>query len=102
MFVVCGRTLWHIVQVARSDDSPQTSLSACRGGVAPPPPTSVTGPGAVVLPLTAATAVARAIAVAAPPRATQVVRRRRRLFCSELNDAPRSATAAVLECDRTR
>jgi transposase len=32
------------VQVARRDDSPQTSLSACRGGVAPPPPTSVTGP----------------------------------------------------------
>src|SRR6266511_2115183 len=106
MLVVCGQTLWQIVQGARCDDSPQTSLSACRGGVPPPPPTSVTGPpaarasdgaGAVVLPLTAATTVARAKAVTAPPRATKAVRRRRRLFFSELNDAPSAGDGCVFE-----
>src|SRR6266498_489459 len=32
MFGVCGRTLWHIVHVARCDESPQMSLSASWGG----------------------------------------------------------------------
>src|SRR5438552_2663661 len=47
MFVVCGRTLWHIVQVAPVTIS--TDVVERLRGVAPPPPTSVTGPGAVVL-----------------------------------------------------
>src|SRR5437867_3332410 len=93
MSIVLGRMVWHIVQVARFDESPQTPLSVCWGGVAPPPPTSVVGPpvtrvndgaGAVVSSLTAATAAARATAVAAPPSATQVDRRRRRSFFSKL------------------
>src|SRR6266516_3799726 len=102
MLPVCGPTLWHIVQVERRDDSPQTSLSACMGGVSPPPPTSVTGPGAVVLlvlPLRAAANVARAIAVMAP-RAIQVARRRKRWFISELNDAPSADDGCVFECQK--
>src|SRR5712691_6696797 len=103
MFIVLGRTLWHIVHVARFDESPQTSLSACMGGVAPPPPTSVTGPGAVVLvvlPLRAAITAARAIAVLATA-ATQMVRRRKRLFPSEAKDAPSTDEGCGLfECQR--
>src|SRR6266516_6432078 len=90
----CGLRSWHIVQKERCADSPQTSLTACRGGVPPPPPTSVTGPPARdgafagVISLTTATTVARAKAVTAPPRTTQVVRCWKRPFFSELNNAP--------------
>src|SRR6266511_5436513 len=44
----CGLRSWHIVQKERCDESPQTSLSACRGGLPPPPPISVTGAPASV------------------------------------------------------
>src|SRR6266516_6867296 len=104
MFIVLGRTLWHMVHVARFDESPQTSLSARIGGVAPPPPTSVTGPGAVVfvvLPRRAAITVARATAVMAT-RAIQMVRRRKRLFSSEAKDAPSPTRAAIVRVPEAR
>jgi hypothetical protein len=97
----CGLRSWHMVQKERCADSPQTPLSACRGGVPPPPPTSVTGPPArdgavaVVISLTTTTTVARAKAVRAPPRTTQVVRCWKRPFFSELNFAPLASDDCV-------
>src|SRR5512133_1235627 len=97
----CGLRSWHIVQKERCDDSPQTSLSACRGGVPPPPPTSVTGvlasggAGTFVLPLAAATTPMRTRTAVVAPRAAHVVRRRKRLFFSELNDAPSAGDGRV-------
>src|SRR5512132_389617 len=90
----CGLRSWHIVQKERCDESPHSPLSACSGGVPPPPPTSVTGPlatdgaGVFVLLLTAATTAMRMRTVVATPRTTHVVRRRERLFFSELNVGP--------------
>src|SRR6266545_2496591 len=109
----CGLRSWHIVQKERPADSSQTSFNAFRGGVPPPPPNSVTGPpasdaagasdgaGAFGLPLTAATTTTRARAVLAAPRATQVVRRPKRPFFSELNGAP-SAVDDLLRPEHRR
>ena len=47
----------------------------------------------------AAANVARAIAVMAP-REIQVARRRKRLFISELNDAPSADDGCVFECQK--
>src|SRR5215218_9039161 len=104
----CGLRSWHIVQKERCDDSPQTPLSACRGGTPPPPPSSVTDPpvrdGArgFVVPVTAPTTAMRTRAVVPPPRATHVVRRRQRLFLSELNSAPSAGRPYPFECHLAR
>src|SRR5215212_2701652 len=101
----CGLRSWHIVQKERCDDSPQTPLSACRGGTPPPPPTSVTGPpvrdgaGGFGVPVTAATIAMRTRTVVPPPRATHVVRRRKRLFFSELNSAPSAGDGRISSSD---
>ena len=79
-----------IVQKERCSERPQTVLSACRGGVPPPPPTSVNGTlgsdelGAVVFARSQAAAAMRAATATPAPMAAQIARRRTRLFPSEL------------------